>query len=203
MYIKARSGEILCKEINSFADIDDELVGHPDSIYQDIYQQERLQWIISELESRGAEKPIMEVGTACGYILNKVGGDIGVDIRPDRLLVARTKYPDKKFYYGNILNLSPFYEMGIKTIIAAEILEHLPYKVAHHALLHCLETAPAVYYTLPNSEVDDGVAKNEEHKWYPTHENTNLLFKSAANHTPLIYNIQKVGTFFCGVLRRI
>jgi hypothetical protein len=203
MYIKQQSGEILCKEISSSDDIDDELVGHEDAIYSDNHQQKRIQWIVSEMNANSAKKPIMEVGTACGYILNKVGGDIGLDKRPDRLLVAKRKYPEKTFYYGNILNLTPFYGMGIKTIIAAEILEHLPYLDTHYALIHCLFTAPVVYYTVPNSEVDDGVAKNEEHKWYPTYESTKALFDNLRNHIHIEYDICKIDNFFCGVVRRV
>jgi len=203
MYIKQPSGEILCKEIASSDDIDDELVGHEDAIYSDIHQQKRIQWIVSEMNANMAEKPIMEVGTACGYILNKVGGDFGLDIRPDRLLVAKRKYPEKTFYYANIMNLTPFYSMGIKTIIAAEILEHLPYSHTHYALIHCLYIAPVVYYTLPNSEVDDGVMKNEEHKWYPTHESTKALFDNVRTHMHITYDIREVDNFFCGVVRRV
>ena len=36
MIEKTSNGEILCKEINSCEDIDEELVGHPDSIYNDM-----------------------------------------------------------------------------------------------------------------------------------------------------------------------
>lgn len=203
MYVKAQNGEILCKEISSYEDIDDELVGHPDSIYDDIGQQYRIQWLLSELKINNAEKPIMEVGTACGYILNKIDGDIGTDIRPDRLLVAKRKYPNRRFCYANILNLEPFYNTGIKTIIAAEILEHLSYDSAHHALIHCLRTAPIIYYTVPNSETDINVTKNPEHKWYPTYQNLKTLLDYTAKHINMIYDIKSTNNFFYGIIRKI
>ncbi len=201
--IKTASGEILSKEILSCDDIDEELVGHPDSIYNDVYQQQRVEWLASELKANNAERPIAEVGTACGYILNKINGDIGIDIRPDRLVVAKRKYPDKKFYYGNILNMEPFYNLGIKTIIAAEILEHLPYNVAHHAIIHCLRSTPVIYYTVPNSETDPGVVQNQEHEWYPTTKNMVVLLEYTAKHINMVYTIKSDKNFFYGVIRRI
>ncbi len=201
--IKTASGEILSREILSCDDIDEDLVGHPDSIYNDIYQQQRIEWLASELKVNNAQKPIADIGTACGYILYKINGDIGIDIRPDRLVVAKRKYPDKKFYYGNILNLDPFYNFGIKTIIAAEIIEHLPYNVAHHALIHCLMAAPTVYYTVPNSETDPGVALNQEHKWYPTANNISVLLDYTAKHINMVYTIKSENNFIYGVIRRI
>jgi ubiquinone/menaquinone biosynthesis C-methylase UbiE len=201
--IKTQSGEIICKEILSCDDIDEDLVGHPDSIYSDVYQQQRIEWLVSELKVNNAEKPILEVGTACGYILNKINGDIGIDIRPDRLVVAKKKYPDKQFYYGNILNLEPFYNFGIKTIIAAEILEHLPYNAAHHAIIHCLRVAPTVYYTVPNSEKDPGVVLNQEHRWYPTANNMAVLLEYTSKHINMVYDIKSDNNFFYGMIRRM
>lgn len=199
MIVKLDNGELLAKEINSYEDIDDELVGHPDSIYNSIEQIGRLEWLIT----RNMEIPIMEVGTACGYVLNKVNGDIGIDIRSDRLLVAKTKYPNKRFYYGNCFNLTPFYNMNIKSVVLAELLEHLPYELAFHAIIHCLKVASKVYYTLPNSEKDINVSKNSEHKWYPTKENTKVLMDNVNRHIKIIYNIEDIYGFLCGSITKI
>ncbi len=199
MFIKLENGEILVKEINSYKDIDDELVGHPDSIYNIVDQIVRIEW----LKTQNMLKPIMEVGTACGYILNKLNGDIGIDIRPDRLLIAKTKYPDKKFYYGNVLNLTPFYNMGIKSVIIAEILEHIPFELPIHAVIHCLNVASTVYYTLPNIDKDINMSKNPEHKWYPTRDNTKILMDNVNNHIKIIYDINDISNFLCGTIRRI
>ncbi len=199
MIVKLENGEILAKEITSYTDIDDELAGHPDSLYNNVDQISRLGW----LASQNILKPIMEVGTACGYVLNKLNGDIGVDTRPDRLLVAKAKYPDKKFYYGNVLNLTPFYNMGIKSVIIAEILEHVSFDLAFHAVIHCLNVAPTVYYTLPNIDKDINVSKNIEHKWYPTRDNTKVLMDNVNNHIKIIYDINEISSFLCGTIRRI
>lgn len=212
MYIKTLSGEITCKEIVNELDINDELVGHPDSIYKGAEQLYRIEWIKNELKMRNAEKPIMEIGTACGFVLNEIDGDIGIDIRPDRLLIAKRKYPEKKFYYGNILNLEPFYEMGIKTVIAAEIFEHIRYDIAHHAVIHCLRclgridemgNKGMVYYTVPNSEVDALVANNHEHLWCPTYNNLIALLEYVGSHMKIKYEINRIGNFFCGTIMRI
>lgn len=203
VYIKAQSGEILCKDISSHEDVDDELVGHPDSMYNDTNQQYRVQWLVSELKTDSTKRPIMEVGTACGYILDKIDGNIGTDIRPDRLLVAKRKYPNRRFCYANILNLEPFYNTGIKTIVAAEIFEHLPYDFVHYALIHCLKTAPLVYYTVPNSETDTNVAKNPEHKWCPTYNNLKGVLDYTAKQMNIVYDIKNSNNFFYGTIRRI
>ena len=203
MIEKAESGEIICKEINSYEDIDDELVGHQDAIYNEIDQKFRVEWLINELKTNNVEHPIMEVGTSCGYILNRIGGEIGVDIRSDRLLVAKRKYPNIKFYYANILNLQSFYNMGIKTIVVAETLEHLQYDTVHYALIHCLKTAPIIYYTVPNSETDVNVAKNPEHKWYPTYNNLKTIFDYTLKHINIVYDIRSSYNFLYGIIRKI
>ncbi len=199
MYIKLENGEIIVKEINSYLDIDDELVGHPDTIYNSADQIGRIEW----LKTEHIKKPIMEVGTACGYVLNKVDGDIGIDIRPDRLLVAKSKYPNKKFYYCNSLNLEPFYNNGIQSIIIAELLEHITFESAFYAIIQSLKVAPFVYYTLPNIDKDINVSKNLEHKWYPTRENTKILMDNVNNHIKIIYDINEIFGFLCGTIKRI
>lgn len=199
MIIKLESGEILAKDISSYKDIDDELVGHPDSIYNNLDQIERIKWLIMH----NMKRPIMEIGTACGYVLNKLNGDIGIDIRSDRLLVAKMKYPDKKFCYGNILNLAPFYNTGINSVVISEILEHIPYDVCHHAIIHCLNVAPIVYYTVPNTEKDINTARNQEHKWYPTTKQIDVLMKLVNIHMAIDYNINMVSNFLCGIIKRI
>lgn len=199
MFIKLENGEILAKEINSYIDIDDELVGHPENIYSSIDQIARIEW----LRTQNIPKPIMEVGTACGYVLNKLNGDIGIDIRADRLLVAKTKYPDKKFYYGNVLNLTPFYNMGIKSVVIPELLEHIPFEFSLYAVIHCLNVAPTVYYTLPNIDKDINVSKNLEHKWYPTRDNTKILMDKINSHIKIIYDMNDISNFLCGTIRRV
>ena len=199
MFVKLKNGEILAKDINSYEDIDDELVGHQDSIYNSPDQAERIRWLIGH----DMKKPIMDVGTACGYVLNKLNGDIGIDIRPDRLLVAKRKYPDKNFCYGNIFNLTPFYNMGIKSVVISEILEHIPFKSAHHAIIHCLNVAPIIYYTVPNTTKDKSATRNQEHKWNPTVENVVTMMKIVDEHMKIDYNINKVSNFLCGTIRRI
>lgn len=199
MFTKLENGEILAKEINSHEDIDDELVGHQDDIYNNSDQIERIKWLMKH----NMKKPIIEIGTACGYVLNKLGGDVGVDIRPDRLLVAKRKYPDKKFYYGNIFNLTPFYDMGINSVIISEILEHIPFELSHHAIIHCLNVAPIAYYTVPNTTKDINATKNQEHKWYPTVKKVDNLMKIVDAHMKIDYDINKVSNFLCGTIRRI
>ncbi len=198
MFIKLENGEILAKDINSSDDIDDELVGHPDSIYNKPDQIERIKWLMRH----NMKKPIMETGTACGYVLNKLNGDIGIDIRPDRLLVAKRKYPDKKFCYGNIFNLTPFYDIGINSVIISEILEHIPFESSHYAIIHCLNVAPIAYYTVPNTTKDINATKNQEHKWHPTVDLVDTIMKKVNIHMKIDYNINKVSNFLCGTIRR-
>ncbi len=199
MFKRLDNGEIVVKEINSQADFDDELVGHPDVIYNCIDQIGRIEW----LKTQHMKKPIMEIGTACGHVLSKVDGDIGIDIRPDRLLVAKLKYPNKKFYYCNSLNLEPFYSKGIQSVIIAELLEHMTFESAFYTVIQSLKVAPFVYYTLPNIDKDINVSKNLEHKWYPTRENTKILMDNVNNHIKIIYDINEIFGFLCGTIKRI
>jgi hypothetical protein len=197
--VKLENGEVIAKEINSHEDIDEELVGYSDSSYNKPYQIERMKWLIK----RNMKKPIMEIGTASGYVLNKLDGDIGIDIRPDRLLVAKRKYPDKMFCYGNIFNLTPFYDMGINSVVMSDILEYLPFELSHHAIIHCLNVAPVVYYTVQDATRDMNVIKNPEYKWHPTVEKVDSLMKFVNMHIKIDYNINKVSNFLCGIIRKI
>lgn len=202
MTIKLSNGEIVCREIASELDVDDEVVGHPDFIYNNADQKARIDWLIRQR----MKKPILDVGTACGYVLNAVGGDrgdIGIDVRCDRLLVAKRKYPKMKFYYANVLNLQPFYGKGIKSAILSEILEHLIYEHAQYAIVHCLRTVDSdgvIYYTVPNADMDRTVDQNPEHKWYPTRNTFNTIMEMTDKHVKVGYTITEVGLFLCGTI---
>lgn len=207
MFIKLENGEIICKEIVSIdgGDIDDELVGHPDSIYNCDEQKARINWLISQ----NMRKPIMDIGTACGYILEKVcngsSEGIGIDIRCDRLLVAKRKYPVKKFYYANVLNLSSFCGKGIKSIILSEILEHLKFEYCHFAIIHCLNVIGkdgVIYYTVPNAYLDITIDQNPEHKWYPNIHSINSVMEVVGKHIRVGYTVNEVSTFLCGTVWR-
>lgn len=199
MFIKTSSGEIVCKEIACSDDIDDDITGHNDSIYNCVEQQVRINWLVEQQ----MKKPIMDVGTACGYVLNAVGGGIGIDIRCDRLLVAKRKFPGMNFYYANVLNLSPFYGKGIKSIILSEILEHLKFEHCHFAIIHCLNVIDndgVIYYTVPNAYEDKTVDQNPEHKWYPTRNSFDSIMEVVNKHMKVGYTINEVGMFLCGTI---
>jgi predicted SAM-dependent methyltransferase len=159
----------------------------------------------------------MDIGTACGYVIGKLNGDIGIDIRCDRLLVAKRKYPNMKFYYANVLNLSPFYGKGIKSIILSEILEHLKYEHCHFAIIHCLNVLDdnsrdgekdygekgVIYYTVPNAYQDKTVDQNPEHKWYPTRNSINSIMEVVGKHIKIGYTVNEVGLFLCGTIWKV
>lgn len=176
-----------------------EIVGHPDDIYKSHDQIERVKWLVSQ----NMQKSIMEIGTACGYVLNKVDGQIGVDIRSDRLLVAKKKYPSRTFYSGDILYQIPSCGIDIKSIIIAEVLEHIKFELVPQAIINCLNIAPTLYYTLPNIDKDINVSKNIEHLWYPTIENTKYVMNIVNNNVKINYDIKIISNFLCGIIKKI
>ena len=157
-------GQIVCKRITPTLDmLDDVIVHHADTMYDCEHPAKRIEWLVSQ-----AQAPLIEVGTATGYVLSKMTGQrAGIDIDVARLLLASKRYPDIDFYYGNVLNLDPFFNGGFNTLIVAETLEHLPYEHVHYALHHCLMVAPKVIITLPRHE---NVMTNPEHRWHPNPE---------------------------------
>ncbi|MGC9516359.1 MAG: glycosyltransferase [Methanomicrobiales archaeon] len=76
--------------------------GHPDSIYTDKKQIERIDWLKTKKKGK-----TLEVGCSTGYVTNYVDADVGIDIDQFRIMLAQNKYPYKKFLKSDASNL-PF-----------------------------------------------------------------------------------------------
>jgi glycosyltransferase involved in cell wall biosynthesis len=151
------------------------LLGHPDSLYGDKLQKERIAWLKENLSGTA-----LEVGCAGGYVTNYVNANSGLDINKARLRFAKTKYPDKEFVCASA-TLMPFKERAFETILIPEILEHVPYEIACEIVAESKRVGSKVLITVPNAgkpNYDKTLVKNPEHMWYPTEA---LVLKMAGN----------------------
>jgi len=153
------------------------IAGHPASIYNDVVQKERINWLRDN--KKGST---LEVGCATGFVTYYVKADVGLDIREDRLTVAQNKYQSTTFVKGDVTSL-PFRSGSFETVMAPDILEHVPQKAVRQVVEELLRVCSGeVLITVPNGDrkgygKDKVVGgKNPEHLWPPTKENiSNLL----------------------------
>jgi len=151
---------------------------HPASIYKDKIQKERIDWLKEHKDGS-----TLEIGCATGFVTNYVGADIGLDIREDRVAVARKRYPNVKFIEGDATNL-PFEDNSFCTVMAPDTLEHVPQHIAKAIVNECMRVCSMrVLITMPNGDRkgykhDRSIGgKNPEHLWPPTRMNIdNLLY---------------------------
>jgi len=143
---------------------------HPDGIYDDPLQKERLDWLKKNIEGR-----ILEVGCATGYVLQYVGGHVGVDINPERLEVARQR--GLEVYLMDATDLK-FPDNSFDTVLLPEVLEHLEPEQAVKSLREALRVGRKVLITLPKEWPDI------EHRWEPTKESVDMLIWEALLDLP-------------------
>lgn len=145
---------------------------HPDCQYIDPIQRERIEWLKAHTEGCA-----MEVGCATGYVTDYVGVELGIDTNKYRIATAVLKHPNCKFMVKDAADLS-FIKKKYDTILAPDILEHVPFDTARRILDECLSVGKKVLITLPNASKEDydpNLVENPEHVWRPTKENINKL----------------------------
>lgn len=150
---------------------------HPDDIYAEPLQRERVQW----LKSRAVGK-ILEIGPANGYVSDYVGGTAAVDISRGRLEVAQALRPSVRFQFGDVVKGLRYAEHEFDTVLAPEILEHMDFEDAVAALKECLRVGRRVLVTLPNADkpdYDPSLVHNVEHRWLVNREAVDRLLVEA------------------------
>jgi len=139
-------------------------IGHPDSIYEDSRQKERIRW----LKNNGVGR-IVDVGCASGYVTDYIGAELGVDSRQDRIAYATLRYPRIKF---KLLDARKHAVRGFDTVVFGEIVEHMAYEEALQMItLWAGQEPKRILLTTPNADKEDfdpAWVQNPEHKWMPT-----------------------------------
>jgi len=162
---------------------------HPSVIYKDKSQKNRIEFLIKNTDGN-----VLEVGCATGYILSKVcKSGTGVDIREDRLIYAKIKYPHLNFTLASGEDM-PFKNNSFDTVLLPDILEHVEYNIAKEIVKESLRVGKKVIITVPNST--SKWINNPEHKWIPTIKNINNLLIDPYN-----YDIKETNDFIYAVVK--
>lgn len=148
---------------------------HPDEIYAEPLQRERVRWLKSKAEGK-----ILEIGPATGYVAEFTGAAAAVDIHRGRLAVCETLRPNTKFLYGNVVDGLPFEDKEFDQVLAPEILEHVEFDQAVIALKECMRVGKRVLLTLPNADKPDyepDLVHNIEHRWLVCRQSLERLLR--------------------------
>jgi len=166
---------LAAKTVNLYLDV---VAEHPDVMYEQEQQKERLDWL--KINKEGIT---LEIGCATGFVANYVNASVGLDLRQDRILFARRKYPHIEFIRGDASTL-PFDNNSFDTVLAPEILEHVFFETAKKILKECLRVCrKQILITMPNAskrgyKADRVIGdKNPEHLWNPTQNKIKELVK--------------------------
>jgi glycosyltransferase involved in cell wall biosynthesis len=141
------------------------LSGHPDSIYDDKKQKERIDWLKENVSGNA-----LEIGCAGGFVTSYTSADVGLDMNQWRIKFAKTKHPEKDFITASAFSL-PFKEKAFDTILIPEILEHVPITQTEKIISEAKRVANKMLITLPNADkinYNKSLVENPEHKWFPT-----------------------------------
>jgi GT2 family glycosyltransferase/glycosyltransferase involved in cell wall biosynthesis/protein-L-isoaspartate O-methyltransferase len=141
---------------------------HPDEIYTETLQRERVRWL-----ARKASGRILEIGPANGYIVEFCNGHEAVDIYRERLDVARALRPTVNFRYGNVVTGMPYADKSFDIVMSPEIFEHVEWEMAVTALKECMRVGKRVLITIPNADkpnYNPDLVHNPEHRWLVTRQ---------------------------------
>jgi glycosyltransferase involved in cell wall biosynthesis/GT2 family glycosyltransferase/predicted O-methyltransferase YrrM len=150
---------------------------HPDEIYAEPLQRERVRWLKSKAEGR-----ILEIGPATGYVSEFTGAAAAVDINRGRLAVCEVLRPQTQFLYGDVVKGLPFGDGEFDQVHAPEILEHVDFDQAAVALRECARVGKRVVLTLPNADkpdYDPDLVHNIEHRWIVNRQSIERLLREA------------------------
>lgn len=84
------------------------------------HQKQRLDW----LKENVIGPSILECGCSWGYVLAYVNGQVGIDINPMNVTLAKVLSPDREFLTADIRDL-PFPSRSFDTVMLPESIEHL------------------------------------------------------------------------------
>lgn len=150
---------------------------HPDQIYTEPLQRERVRWLKTKTHGRA-----LEVGPANGYVTEFTGATHAIDIYEGRLHVCRALRPGITFEYGDIVKGLKFQDGEFDTVMLPEILEHIDFDEAVVALRECLRVGKQVLITVPSCDkpdYDPDLVHNPEHRWLVTREAVETLLEQA------------------------
>lgn len=133
------------------------------------HQKYRLRWL-----KRHCVGTVMELGTCYGYVLAYCGGQIGVDWNQQSIALARILNPGKEFVEADIRNL-PFPDSYVDTVMACDVLEHLPWDDVHQALREARRVAKQrVLITIPDERnIPDSTCF--KHLWVASPEKVEVM----------------------------
>lgn len=139
--------------------------GHPVQIYNEPIQKERIQWLRKNREGK-----VLEIGCSTGFVLNYVGGGIGVDLDELRLEYAKKTYPHCTFISADAAKM-PFSDHELDTVMIPDILEHVPREHAQKIINESMRIGKRLLVTVPNAGKPNyrkDLVENPEHLWFPT-----------------------------------
>jgi len=140
------------------------------------HQQNRLRWL-----KKHCVGTVMELGCNYGYVLAYCGGQVGVDWNQKSIELARILNPAKEFVIANIRNL-PFPDMYVDTVMASDVLEHIPWENIPQALKQAKRLARhKILITVPDGETDSADAICFKHRWLATPERVQAITKEFTN----------------------
>lgn len=172
MWTDWKWSSIATKHLEAYLEV---LSAHPEAVYYDKRQRERIDWLKENVSSSS-----LEIGCATGFVTSYVGADVGLDINKWRIRFAKTKHPEKDFVISTAECL-PFKEKAFATILIPEILEHVPITLVEKILFEARRVGDKILVTLPNADktnYDKALVENPEHKWFPTKE---IVLKTVKN----------------------
>jgi glycosyltransferase involved in cell wall biosynthesis len=151
------------------------LAGHPDTIYEDKKQKERIDWLKENVSGNA-----LEIGCAGGFVTGYVNANVGLDLNQWRIKFAKTKHPEKDFLIASAFSL-PFKEEAFGTVLIPEVLEHVSITEAGKIVSEAKRVAHKILITLPNADkinYDKSLVETPEHRWFPTKEIVLNLIKN-------------------------
>lgn len=167
--------------------------GHLDTWFKS-NQRKRLSWL-----KRHCQGTIMELGCNYGYPLAFCGGQIGVDWNERSIALAKILNPGKEFVVADIRNL-PFPDAHVDTVMAIDVLEHIPWEDVPQALKEARRVARRkVLITMPDGEKNTPEAICFKHRWLCLGDNVQAIAKEFSNEK---VTIERKGEFILMEVRK-
>lgn len=172
MWNDRKWSSIAAKHVETYLEV---LSAHPDAIYNEKRQKERIDWLKENISGNS-----LEIGCATGFVTSYVEADVGLDINKYRVKLGKTKHPEKDFIISTAVCL-PFKKKAFDTVLIPEVLEHVTIQQAEKILSEARRVGGKILITLPNADkinYDKSLVETPEHKWFPTKEIILKLIKT-------------------------